>query len=610
MAIPEIIEELAHKVRTEIYGRDVREAIATSMEATAEVAEWSREVAQQIIDGSFDEGELNTEIERKLNELEQQYAPQLTQVKEETQSNERAVLSIDSANATDTLGIVNYLGNTQNIHPKVLYFKNGWNGYDYWMAYTPYPQGRTSEENPSIAVSNDKINWTVPEGLTNPLDPAPVDGGYNSDTHLVYREDIDQLEIWWRQMKSDGRRDILRRTTKDGVNWTPREVVLNVGYDGEMYSPSVIFEDGKYKVWFCRRRNYENGRTDEYVMYNESENDDISTLISTNAVPLHIDWDTDNLRPWHLDVIHTDLGYEMVVSAYDRDTGSAESPDLWYVIQKEDGTFTQPKLILEKSKNVDAIDNRSIYRSSLLKIDGYYYLFYSCTDNRLNRWMSLAHGRSVFGLNGLKSGNKQRQKTAPHSTTLRNYDVSDTDVLYLTLTVNNDTIVESLTGGYRGKKLTIVAYGRNAKAVFKQNPNRLITPTREDFILHFDNNTAIDLVCTNDLGTEWRIMAQNNDRVITVSAPATLEDYEIGNANTILVTGSGELLIKSLRGTHVGQKVHVVMASSSATVKFQRPAGDQSRLLTPGFALEYEFDYQKLGVTMISTYNKNQFRVF
>src|SRR5690625_4709981 len=91
MAIPEIIEQLAHQVRTEIYGRDVREALATSMEVTAEVAEWSREVAQQIIDGSFDEGELNTEIERKLNELEQEYAPKLSKVSnkliEEAQKN-------------------------------------------------------------------------------------------------------------------------------------------------------------------------------------------------------------------------------------------------------------------------------------------------------------------------------------------------------------------------------------------------------------------------------------------------------------------------------------------------------------------------------------------
>lgn len=78
IVIPDLIAELAHKVRNEIYGRDVREALATSMEATAEVAEWSRKVAQQIIDDGFDEGALKTEIERKLNELEEKYAPELS----------------------------------------------------------------------------------------------------------------------------------------------------------------------------------------------------------------------------------------------------------------------------------------------------------------------------------------------------------------------------------------------------------------------------------------------------------------------------------------------------------------------------------------------------
>lgn len=80
MSIPENIQQLADKVRKEIYGRDVRESIASSMEATAEVAEWSRKVAQDIVDGKFDEGELATEIERKLNELETQYAPRLDEV--------------------------------------------------------------------------------------------------------------------------------------------------------------------------------------------------------------------------------------------------------------------------------------------------------------------------------------------------------------------------------------------------------------------------------------------------------------------------------------------------------------------------------------------------
>src|SRR5690554_4714771 len=83
MAVPQNIEELAHQVRTAIYGRDVRESIASSMEATADVADWSRSVAQAIIDGSFDEAALNTAIENKLTQLEQDYAPTLTAIETE-----------------------------------------------------------------------------------------------------------------------------------------------------------------------------------------------------------------------------------------------------------------------------------------------------------------------------------------------------------------------------------------------------------------------------------------------------------------------------------------------------------------------------------------------
>lgn len=70
-------EELAKFIREKIYGVDTRDAMAQSLLKANEVSEWSREVAQQLIDGSFDEGELNTEIERKLNELEVEYAPRL-----------------------------------------------------------------------------------------------------------------------------------------------------------------------------------------------------------------------------------------------------------------------------------------------------------------------------------------------------------------------------------------------------------------------------------------------------------------------------------------------------------------------------------------------------
>lgn len=110
MTIPQNIQQLADKVRNEIYGRDVRESIAQSMEATAEVAEWSREVAQGIIDGTFDEGLLSTEIENKLNQLEQDYAPTLTAIENEVtdaRGNE-ATLGAKMDNITSQLAHIAY----------------------------------------------------------------------------------------------------------------------------------------------------------------------------------------------------------------------------------------------------------------------------------------------------------------------------------------------------------------------------------------------------------------------------------------------------------------------------------------------------------------------
>ena len=37
------------------------------------------------------------------------------------------------------LDIISSYGDDQAFHPKVLNFEKPWNGYRYWMAYTPYP---------------------------------------------------------------------------------------------------------------------------------------------------------------------------------------------------------------------------------------------------------------------------------------------------------------------------------------------------------------------------------------------------------------------------------------------------------------------------------------
>ena len=77
------IEELVDYIRNAMTGKNVREALARSVEATNEIATWARDVAQGLIDGAFDAGELATMIESKLNQLEQDYAPKLTSLETE-----------------------------------------------------------------------------------------------------------------------------------------------------------------------------------------------------------------------------------------------------------------------------------------------------------------------------------------------------------------------------------------------------------------------------------------------------------------------------------------------------------------------------------------------
>ena len=68
------------------------------------------------------------------------------------------------------LNITTYIdGDNQPTHPSVIDLKSKWNGYRYWMSYSPYPYSDGSEENPCIAVSNDMYHWMVPKGLNNPI---------------------------------------------------------------------------------------------------------------------------------------------------------------------------------------------------------------------------------------------------------------------------------------------------------------------------------------------------------------------------------------------------------------------------------------------------------
>lgn len=136
-------------------------------------------------------------------------------------------------------------GLTSGTHPSVEYFPRKWNGYEYWMAYTPYPG--TANENPVIVASNDGYDWVTPSGLTNPISPTPLTG-YNSDTELVYAPG-NKLYCYWRWYTDEGENVLWRMESTNGTTWTNKtECVLPV--DVDPLSPSILVDrSGNYQMW-------------------------------------------------------------------------------------------------------------------------------------------------------------------------------------------------------------------------------------------------------------------------------------------------------------------------------------------------------------------------
>jgi len=305
----------------------------------------------------------------------------------------------ETPNAAVPLHMLNYLGNIENIHPKVLYFADGWRGHRYWMAYTPYPLGAVDAENPCVAVSDDGYEWDAPAGVVNPLAGTPGQG-YNSDTHLLYDAAEDRLEVWWRPVDSSGPRirdAFMRVVSYDGVTWSEPQTVLEYGDPGKCrLSPAVAIVGGRY-----------------YMVYSNCYQ--LLSMWGDRTAGGGIEWEEPHVLPldttdhhlsfWHHDFIVDDDGtVEMVICAFaPRDGGSSNAADLYYVTYNiaTPDDISVPEMIVPRSADPAAIDSRSIYRSSIVRDDDGYRIYYSCIDRDWHRYMSVTEGAAIHALRGL-----------------------------------------------------------------------------------------------------------------------------------------------------------------------------------------------------------------
>lgn len=159
--------------------------------------------------------------------------------------------------ASGTLtSIPTYEGSGKTIHPSVVDMGGKLSGYRWWLADTPYPYEQDTYENPSIWASNDRINWTVPAGVTNPLtdDPdGPGSPGFNSDTELIWDADHNRLVVYWRDYIPTRTPQMYYRaaTSPNGNDWTLLpSPVTEMSPDAAWLSPAIWRSaPGEWRMW-------------------------------------------------------------------------------------------------------------------------------------------------------------------------------------------------------------------------------------------------------------------------------------------------------------------------------------------------------------------------
>lgn len=224
-------------------------------------------------------------------------------------------------------------------HPSVVYVKGGFAGHKWWMAQTPFPPFEDMDpyvdryELPCIHYSDDGLKWYPI--ANNPIDELTQDEieqcNYFSDPHLILRDGC--LELYYRytilQNKSIiGNKTLLyRRTSKDGIHWSERELVADLRKEADVaiwgeqiISQAVLWKDGQYNCWYVDASSHIWPRGVRVVTSQDG-------VHWTKYQQCTFTGD-ESLQPWHIDVQYYQGKYHMVM--YDMKANSLS----WY--QSED----------------------------------------------------------------------------------------------------------------------------------------------------------------------------------------------------------------------------------------------------------------------------------
>lgn len=262
------------------------------------------------------------------------------------------------------------LGTCEHVHPDVIHVPGGFAGFEYWLAFTPYPRGDDRQENPCVRASHDGYTWQRLPVATDPLvQPPAAPSSHHADPELVYADGRLHLVFMTRN------RELARTTfsvmsTADGVQWT-QPVTFYENVTG--VSPSVLVEAGAWVMWSIHVPPGTSPATSKTLRHSGP---DLFNLHAGSTCEMHL----DGFLPWHLDVIRTGRGYEALVAAYP--VGTDNSRTRLFHMESSDGVVfrqSEPGALIRASRF--GWDSRMVYRSTFLRsADGWYRIWYSASN--------------------------------------------------------------------------------------------------------------------------------------------------------------------------------------------------------------------------------------
>ena len=273
------------------------------------------------------------------------------------------------------LTIPTHEGSGQACHPSVVHVPGGWNGYEYWMAMTPYPYSAEAHEDPDIIASHDGTTWEVPEGLTNPLDDQTGrPNAHNSDTYLDLGAD-GVMRVIWRTVDrpNNNHNYFYMRTSTDGVTWTPKQIIYDT--TGAEVSPTITWTGAAWRMYYCRSG---------ILYYRETA--DLDTPAWSAAVTCTTERTANPGRSWwHMDIQYVDGVWWCLMQ--DRQDGNTLHGDI-YLWRSEDGKHwdnSPMPLVQRVGDNYD-----SVYKSAILVngegTDRTFDVFYSTYAHATREW--------------------------------------------------------------------------------------------------------------------------------------------------------------------------------------------------------------------------------